>query len=159
MDEIVECACGCGQTFTRIAPYGRVRRFAPGHRITGRYLSDETRRKISTALTNPTPQTRAKLAAAMRGPGNPKWKGGRSQIRKGYVRLLRPQHPRCSPNGYVPEHRLVMEAKLGRYLEPHEIPHHKNGDLGDNRPENLELFSSQSEHSKRHWEERRTRTV
>jgi hypothetical protein len=35
-------------------------------------------------------------------------------------------------------HRLVLEAKLGRKLEPDEEAHHKNDDRLDCRPENLE---------------------
>lgn len=42
----------------------------------------------------------------------------------------------------VLEHRAVMENILGRKLNKNENVHHKNGDRADNRPENLELWSS-----------------
>jgi hypothetical protein len=57
-----------------------------------------------------------------------------------------------SPKGYryrsgrrgerYAEHRLVLEYILGRELYSDENPHHRNGDRGDNRPENLELWST-----------------
>lgn len=62
--------------------------------------------------------------------------------KSGYVLLYLPNHPNCSVNGQYAEHRLVMEQKIGRYLVKNENVHHINGVRDDNRPENLELWSS-----------------
>lgn len=68
------------------------------------------------------------------------WKGGKIKHR-GYVRVWTPEHP-YARNSYVYEHRLVMEQKLGRHLDPNEYVHHKNGVKTDNSPENLELWGT-----------------
>jgi biotin operon repressor len=67
-----------------------------------------------------------------------KWKGGRSVTKQGYIKIHAPDHPNAS-SGRVFEHRLVMEKKLGRYLESHEIVHHIDGNKSNNDPDNLEL--------------------
>lgn len=50
-------------------------------------------------------------------------------------------YPGAMSNGWILEHRYVMEQHLGRQLEAHEHIHHKNGDRHDNRLENLELWT------------------
>lgn len=75
------------------------------------------------------------------------WKGGRV-IHKasGYVLVKNREHPNCQKNGYMLEHRLVMEKHIGRYLEKSEEVHHINHNKTDNSIDNLMLFSNHSEH-------------
>lgn len=56
-----------------------------------------------------------------------------------YIAILAKDHPHAMKKGYVMEHRIVMEKHLGRYLDPKEFVHHKNGIKTDNRLENLEV--------------------
>ncbi len=76
------------------------------------------------------------------------WHGGRLN-RGGYVYLLRPGHPRAVMRGYVPEHILVVEASIGRPLEPGGVVHHVNGIRNDNRPDNLQVMT-RAEHVRIH---------
>ncbi len=82
---------------------------------------------------------------------HPMWKGGRL-IAGGYVRILNPDHPRANRAGYVAEHIVVMEKKIGREVLPGETIHHINGVRSDNRDENLELWDSCHGSGQRHVE-------
>lgn len=71
-------------------------------------------------------------------------------ISKGkYNYVIVRNHPKATANGYVLEHRIVMENHLGRLLEDDEIVHHKNGDKKDNRIENL-IVMKLKDHSRIH---------
>lgn len=97
------------------------------------------------------PKALTKRAESIKGENNPCWRGGRYiEPGKGYVMVRMPNHPRARQNGYVLEHILVGEKILGRPLKTGEEIHHKNDDRADNRPENLEIYSSHSSHWSTH---------
>lgn len=75
---------------------------------------------------------------------------GRYKTTEGYIDVHVPEHPFARSRGYVMEHRLVMEQRLGRYLTPKEHVHHINEIRDDNRIENLVFCASNSEHRKLH---------
>lgn len=82
-----------------------------------------------------------------------------SYTHKGYVFVRVEGHP-FSNNGFVKQHRLVMEQYLGRYLDPSEIVHHSNSIRSDNRIENLQLMTEKEHntfHAKRRMPSMKTR--
>lgn len=85
---------------------------------------------------------------------NGSYKSGRKLDRDGYVLVSAPaDHPYARKRknrhtGIIYEHRLVMEQKIGRYLDPSEIVDHIDGLRLHNSPDNLRLFDSNAEHLK-----------
>lgn len=87
------------------------------------------------------------------GKDNPNWRGGRVKHSKGYIYVYAPWHPRAS-NGYVLEHILVAEEKLGRFLKPGETVHHEDENKQNNHPNNIEIFPTTGAHTKHHCKQR-----
>lgn len=50
----------------------------------------------------------------------------------------------------VHKHRIIAEQKIGRKMRKGEVVHHIDGNRRNNKPENLQVFSSQVEHATSH---------
>lgn len=110
-------------------------------------INKANRHKVATAPI--TDHARLKIS----GINSIYWEGRKLEIKSGSISgVLRPapNHPNKNSQGYVYEHRLVMEEQLGRFLESHEIVHHIDLDPLNNHPTNLLLLNGASEHGKLH---------
>jgi len=111
----------------------------------------ETAEHFGVSVPTITRRMRKLGLKSKKGHGSPMeknyfWNGGRMTDADGYILLKQPDHPFATKAGYVREHRLVMEEKLGRYLLPTEVVHHIDAQHDNNHPDNLEVFSSNAEH-------------
>lgn len=143
-DKKIQCICGCGELIDMIDYDGTYHKYKKGHQNRGKRLSEEVKEKLRTVTSKEK---------------NWRWNGGKTKTKSGYVYVLRKDHPYAEHHGYVREHRLIMEQCVGRYLEPHEVVHHKNGIKDDNRIENLELMTktTHTQHHVRKEEELKNR--
>lgn len=89
-------------------------------------------------------------------------RGKSRYYRNKYAFVVCPNHPRSDDRGRVPEHVLVMEKHIGRYLKytsvnnPNdEIVHHINGIKTDNRINNL-ILTTNAEHIKKYHGKRQS---
>ena len=118
-----KCKCGCGKLTQRTW-------------VVGHY-----------AKINPNPNNLGSYIHGKKGAEHPNWKGG-IIIVSNYKYIYHPFHPFATKDGYVLEHRLIMESHIKRYLKKDEVVHHGNGNTLDNRFGNLALQKNQAEHNR-----------
>jgi len=71
-----------------------------------------------------------------------------------YRVILSPGHPYADKDGFVYEHRLVVERAIGKPLAPRHHVHHVDGDGLNNAPNNLVICESIGYHNSLHRRER-----
>ena len=81
------------------------------------------------------------------------WKKWKKVSRGEYWFAKIPEHPKANSNGYILEHRAIMENIVGRILSYNEIVHHKNKNRKDNSHKNL-LLIQRGEHTSQHNKEK-----
>lgn len=67
-----------------------------------------------------------------------------------YKEVFLPDHPFSRKDGYVYEHTLVAERKIGRYISKGEVVHHVDGNKQNNVPDNLWVFKTTNDHTRYH---------
>lgn len=95
------------------------------------------------------------------GPRNGKWKGGTSVNNKHHRKDRDKKKDMCpylritaGPLAGVYVHTIVMEAKLGRKLLPHETVEHADGNGLNPHPDNLKVMTLEQNSAAR-WERER----
>lgn len=79
-----------------------------------------------------------------------------TRLKTGYLQILCKDHPDADESGYVFVHRLLASFKIGRHIDSEEQVHHIDGDINNNRLENLQVLS-RSEHMAIHMHEKHIR--
>ena len=109
-------------------PWNKGQRGITGKWMLGKKLSEK--HKINIGIANKrrkiSEEHKGKLREAKWRENHWRWKGGRFEEKRGYILVLKPEHPFCNKNGYIFEHRIVIEEYIKRFLQP-----------TDNRPQNL----------------------
>ena len=100
-----------------------------------------------------------KINGKKRRGNNEAWNKGKKSTRKvgstyldtyGYHQLYLGNHIPNQDSKYYREHRMMMEVKLGRELDPSEVVHHIDGDKTNNTFDNLFVCESQNHHRQVH---------
>lgn len=124
-------------------------KFQKGHKINnGRKWSDEARISHKLSVTE---EVKKKISDSLKGKHtaekHPMWNGG-IKYNRGYIYIYNPDHPNATKQGYIRQHRLIIEKYAGIILEKQNVVHHINHIKNDNRIENLMCFKDHSTHRK-----------
>ncbi|WP_066689103.1 HNH endonuclease [Christensenella intestinihominis] len=146
-----ELGVAVGSVYNYVKRYGIESR--PTHMgFKGKTHSEEARRKISNVHKGKvlSDETKRKIAESHSKHFDGVYKEGhKKEHYAGYILVYAPDHPRATKDGYVFEHRIVMERLIGRFLNESEVVHHINHNRSDNRIENLKLMK-RSDHCSFH---------
>lgn len=165
------CLCGCGEAIDIIESHHRngIPKFIKGHNFYGDLnpkidadVKIEERSVLWEVLSDEEKERRmSNLKFFQPMEEHPYWKGGRIVDENGYIRVRVLDHP-FSSDGYVLEHRLVMEGFLAEsypnspyltkvggklYLKPEVVIHHINEIKDDNNISNLFPFPDDAAHT------------
>jgi hypothetical protein len=157
MKKCIDCDCKISSVSKRCQPCFHIFLSGNNHPLKGKHRSNEVKSKISEKLTGKPSTSTTKFQKGhipwikthghlFRRENSANWKGGRIFKNTGYIMLRMPDHPTADSQGYILEHRYVMEQKIGRLLKTEEQVHHINRNKKDNRPDNLMLFVNVSAH-------------
>jgi HNH endonuclease len=136
----IACEAGLPSTHSSLVAY-----YAKKHGFTNQHTERSERSRAAMAKKYPNGRY-GELA------GN--WRGGRSKHGGGYIKIMKPDHPYADGNGYVLEHRYVMEQKIGRILRPEQVVDHIDRNRSNNHPDNLALHETRAQHVKDHFSAR-----
>ena len=76
------------------------------------------------------------------------------KLNGGYVLIYHPYHPNANSEGFVREHRLVVEKSLGKPIPATSIVHHIDGNKANNKTNNLVLCQDIAYHNLLHQRQR-----
>ncbi len=119
-------------------------------KLCGKKISRGSERCISCGNKGRKAWNKGRKSPESSGKNSVHWKGGKTKHSGGYILMSSPNHPNKDRSGYVFEHRLVVEKKIGRFLTKEEVVHHLDENKKRNVIDNLMLFKGHREHGKFH---------